>query len=183
MAVGEITTKRWTTGEYHRLGELGLLDDGRSELIEGEIYMMSPQGGKHAQVVSLLLRVLQTAFGSGCHVRVQAPLHLSETSEPEPDLAVIQGDPLDYPEHPTNALLVAEVSDTTIRFDRETKELLYARASIPEYWLVNLKFNEVEVRRQPSSTGYLDFQMLQIGDSIAPVTLPNVQIAVSSFLP
>lgn len=179
----EVNTKRWTTSEYHRIGEAGLLNDGHTELIDGEIYMMSPHGGRQAQVVSLLLRALQTAFGNDCHVRVQAPLHLSDSSEPEPDLAVIQGDPLDYPDHPTTALLVAEVSDSTFKFDRETKELLYAEASIPEYWLVNLKANEVEVRRQPASTGYLEVQVLKVGDHIAPVTLPNVQVAIGSFLP
>lgn len=183
MAIGEITTKRWTTDEYHRLGELGLLDDGRSELIEGEIYMMSPQGGKHAQVVSKLRRALQLAYGLENDVRVQSPLHLSDTSEPEPDVSVISGDPDEHPDLPTTALLVAEVSDTTLKFDRERKELLYARADIPEYWLVNLKADEVEVRRQPSATGYLELLTFAVGDEIAPVTLPHVPIPVSSFLP
>jgi Uma2 family endonuclease len=182
MAVGEITTKRWTTGEYYRIAEVGLLDAERSELIEGEIFMMSPLGGRHAQAVSLLLRSLQTAFGSDCHVRVQSPLHLSEYSEPEPDLAVISGDPRDYPDHPTTALLVAEISDSSIAHDRDRKQLLYSRAGIVEYWIVNLVTSRLEVFRQPADEGYLDAQVYSAGDSLAPVTLPAVSIAVSSFL-
>jgi Uma2 family endonuclease len=183
MAVAEISTKRWTTDEYYRIAELGLLDAGRSELIEGEIFMMSPQGGRHAQVVSRLRRALQLAFGLENDVRVQSPLRLSEASEPEPDISVIAGDPRDQTELPTTALLVAEVSDTSLSYDRERKELLYARASIPEYWLVNLKANEVEVRRQPSASGYLDIQTLTTSERIAPLALPNVEIAIGSFLP
>jgi len=183
MAVGEITTKRWTTNTYFRLGELGLLDDGRTELIDGEIIVMSPQGGRHAQIVSRLRRALQAAFGLENDVRVQSTMRLSETTAPEPDVSVIAGDPIDHPDLPTTALLVAEVSDSTIKFDREQKELVYARANIPEYWLVNLKTNQVEVRRQPTAAGYKEILTFEVGDQIAPVTLPGVQIAVVSFLP
>jgi len=184
MAIGEITLKRWTSDEFSQLGELGLLGNERAELIEGNIFMMSPQGPRHAMVVSLLSQALQTALGDGYHVRVQMPLQLELHSAPEPDLVVVQGTPRDYlSNHPTAAALVIEVSDSTLGHDRETKLELYANAGIPEYWLVNLPAGIIEVRRRPSADTYLDFLEMQAGDELSPAAFPNVRSSASSILP
>jgi Uma2 family endonuclease len=157
MATGEISPKRWTSEEFSQLGELGLLGSERAELIEGDIFMRSPQEPNHAMVVSLLSQVLQAAIGTGFHVRVRMPLQLEQHSVPEPDLAVVSGVPRDYlSDHPTTAVLVIEVSDSTLNHDRDTKGGLYARSGIPEYWLVNLPAGVVEIHRQPTSETYMD---------------------------
>lgn len=184
MAIGEITLKRWTSEEFSHLGELGVLGSDRAELIEGDIFMMSPQGPRHAMVVSLLSQALQSAIGTGFHVRVQMPLQLERYSAPEPDVAVVAGTPRDYlTGHPTTAALIIEVSDSTLDHDQDTKQTLYARTGIREYWLVNLSAGLVEVRRNPSAEAYLDTQEIHAGEVLSPVAFPSVRIAASSILP
>jgi Uma2 family endonuclease len=121
------------------------------------------------------------------HVQVQAPLALGTDSEPEPDVAVISGSRRDYAEHPQAALLVIEVADSSLRFDRQVKGPLYARAGIPEYWIVNLVDRTLEVYRQPEQRDdawdYRLVQSLRPEESVAPVTLPTQALQVADLLP
>src|SRR5439155_3890171 len=108
--------RRWTRDEYYRLAEIGFFRDQRVELVDGEIVQMPPQKNFHVIGIDLVHQALQKAFGPGHWVRIQAPLHLRPNSAPEPDLAVVRGSSRDYAatDHPTSALLVVEVSDTTL---------------------------------------------------------------------
>jgi Uma2 family endonuclease len=145
--------KRWSRSAYDFLVAQGAFQPNeRVELIEGDILTMPPQNRPHATTVMLTQEALRQAFGPQCHVQVQLPLAISHVSEPEPDLAVIAGSPRDYPQHPTTARLVVEVSDTTLAFDRKRKGPLYAGAGIPEYWIVNLADRILEVYREPIET-------------------------------
>src|SRR3954468_9558284 len=135
MSLAEPTTRKWNRDEYYQMADLGLFQDQRVELIEGEIVEMAPQKDNHAGSVSLVHRALSHAFGDGFWVRMQMPLTLNDQSEPEPDVSVVPGGERDYMRgagHPRGALLVVEVSDTTLSYDRERKASLYAAAGIED---------------------------------------------------
>jgi Uma2 family endonuclease len=147
-----VQTKRWTRAEYERLLRHGVLgEDNHVQLIDGEIIELAPQGPPHATAVGLILRALQGAYGPDYHVRVQLPLVISASSEPEPDLAVIRGGLRDYADHhPSTAALLVEVADTTGNFDRNRKGPIYAEAGISEYWVIDLPARVVDVYRDPA---------------------------------
>jgi len=162
--------------------EAGVLAPGeRAELIDGEVLAMPPQGSLHATAVRLAEEALRAAFGAGYDIRVQMPLALDPSSEPEPDVAVVRGSPRDYRDaHPTSALLVVEVADTTLGYDRDQKGSLYARAGVAEYWIVNLLDRRVEVCRDPTPESqarygwtYRNVRSYATGDQIAPLALPR----------
>ena len=176
---------RMSRAEYDRAVEAGVFPpDARLELIDGEILTMTPQGSRHTTGVGLVSEALRAAFGAGFHVRVQFPLAADDYSEPEPDVAVVRGGIRDYRDaHPTAALLVVEVSDDSLRRDRTTKQSLYARCGIPEYWLVSLPDGHLEVYRDPDAGGYGTVTVHQRGDGVAPLACPNATIAVDDLLP
>src|SRR5262245_47654650 len=148
----ETITKRWRRSEYERLVDLGVFVGERLELLDGVLVVREPQGSAHAAITSKVGQVLATAFGDGWHTRMHSPLALGEHSEPEPDVAVVAGAPEDYlPAHPSTAALVVEVADASLRPDRRFKAALYARAGLPEYWIVNLPDRVVEVTPGSSS--------------------------------
>jgi Uma2 family endonuclease len=153
MALVNVEAHRWTRQEYDRLVERGLLPAGkRVELVEGVIYDMTPQNSLHATGYRKVQQALGTAFplASGFEIRGQLPLALSEDSEPEPDVAVVLGSIDDFLEsHPTTALLVVEVADSSLLHDRKKKIPLYARSGIQEAWLLNLVRRVLEVYRDP----------------------------------
>ena len=183
MATTDPQVKHWTRSDYHRMAEAGLFLNQRVELIEGEILAMSPMNPAHAASLQLVAQVLQNAFGEGHCVRVQLPLGVDAASEPEPGVAVVTGTPRDYVSHPTTALLVVEVSDTTLGFDRTRKRELYVRAGIPEYWIVNLPERCVEVHRSPDGE---DYRHTSIHDSVSTLTAlaaSSVPVRVSELLP
>src|SRR5947209_2506807 len=128
MRLTEPRTYRWSREEFHQMSDLGWFDEKRVELIDGEIIEMPVQKGPHAMAVLLARDTLEAAFGPGRVVRTQAPLNLGSSSEPEPDVSVVPGTVRDYPDHPTTALLVVEVSETTLWLDRNRKAPLYASA-------------------------------------------------------
>lgn len=145
--------RRWSRQEYEQAGELGLFGpEERLELIGGEVVRkMTPQKAPHASGIVQVESVLRALAIPETHLRVQLPLSLSDDSEPEPDVAIVTGRPSDYArEHPTTALLVVEVADATLRFDRTVKAGLYASAGIPEYWILNLADRVLEILRQPA---------------------------------
>lgn len=164
------------------VGILGPSD--RVELVEGEIVEMSPEKSRHAAAVDLALEALRRAFSAGVTVRVQHPLALSDESEPEPDLAVVVGTPRDYlGGHPATALLVVEVSDTSLEYDRRRKALVYAGAGIGEYWIVNLVDLRLEVHRQPSLSGYREHLVLGRNNTVSPLAAPGALVQVADLLP
>lgn len=175
----------WTRREYDGMVEAGVLGpEDRVELIEGEILNMSPQNSPHATGILLVLSSLNAAFPSGACIRCQLPLAILDDSEPEPDVAVVAGTIRDYRDHhPTTALLVVEVPDTSLDFDRETKGRLYARAGVPEYWLLNLNDAVLEVYRQPRDQHYAERIVLDRQAAISPLSRSDAKISVADLLP
>jgi len=146
------TPHRFRVDAYHRMLEAGILsEDDHVELLEGVIVEMSPQGAAHARIVARLNRFLVLSVGESFEVRPQLPLTLDEQSEPEPDLAVVPAEAGISDEHPHHALLVVEVASASLEHDRKVKARLYARASIPEYWLVDAERKCIEVYREPDT--------------------------------
>lgn len=176
---------RWTRDEYEKLVENGAFGpENRVELVEGIIYDMTPQNSRHAAVIGRLNKVLTALYAEDCSVRVQTPLALRDDSLPEPDFAVVPGDDFDYLDaHPTTALLVIEVADSSVYRDRELKAGLYARSGIQEYWIVHLGEKTLEVFREPSQDGYRSRAVLRASDSVSPLSRPQVSLAVRRFLP
>lgn len=178
------TAHRWTRAQYERMIEAGVFDeDDRVELIDGEIVTMSPQGSRHAGTVSLVEGALRAVYAPSILIRIQMPLALGETSEPEPDVAAVQGSPRDFMDaHPTTALLVVEVADTSAAFDRTQKQALYAQHEIGEYWLIDLEAEHLEVYRRPAGRQYEEKTTLHRGDEAVPPRCDEA-IAVSGLLP
>ncbi|HKV08836.1 MAG TPA: Uma2 family endonuclease [Thermoanaerobaculia bacterium] len=185
MAVAIDDTHRWTREEYERKAEEGFFPpDARVELIEGIVYDMAPQSSFHSAGIGALTQALRTAFPEGHEFRIQMPLALGEYSEPEPDLAVVPGSFIDYIyAHPTTALLVCEVADSSLLHDRRRKVPLYARCGIPEVWLHNLKEKTLEVYRDPVAGQYRSKTVLRKGETVSPLTRPDIQIAIADLFP
>jgi Uma2 family endonuclease len=183
MAATDPQVKHWTRDDYYRMAEAGLFVDQRVELVEGEILTMSPMNPAHAASLQLAAKALEQAFGVEYCVRVQLPLHVAECSEPEPDLAVVPGTPRDYASHPRTALLVVEISDTTLEFDRGRKRELYARAGIQEYWIVNLLDCRVEAYRFPKGGDYTHTSTFGSSSTLAALAAPQAPIHVAELLP
>jgi Uma2 family endonuclease len=184
MAVANFEDRRLSREEYERRVSAGFFPPGaRVELIDGVLQDMAPQDSPHVTGLHLALKALQTAFPTS-YIRVQSPLALGDFSEPEPDLAIVPGGILDYQEgHPTTALLAVEVAVSSLQYDRRTKIPLYARAGIPESWILNMRRKELEVYRDPSQAGYRSRTVLRIGDCIALLARPDILISVASLFP
>ena len=187
----EPTQRRWTRDEYYRMGELGWFTGQRVELIDGEIMVLSPQGPSHATSTDRVRRTLERTFGEGVWVRMQLPVDFGSYSEPEPDVSVVAGSLEDYTSaHPTTALLIVEVSDSTLSYDRNRKASLYARVGIADYWIINLVGSQLEVRRHPVPNAskrygfdYDEVTILHEADTVVPLCRPQVRIPVSDLLP
>jgi Uma2 family endonuclease len=187
----DVTTRRWRRAEYDRLVQLGMFVGERLELLDGLLVVREPQGSAHAALVVHLGQVLSSAFGPGWHARLRAPLALDDDSEPEPDGAIVRGAALDYvDQHPSTAALIVEVADSTLRLDRRFKAELYARARLPEYWIVNLVDRALEVYRDPEPAAgtifdalYRSVTVLRSPATLTPLGAPHAQIAVADLLP
>jgi Uma2 family endonuclease len=167
--------------EYESLVERGLLTDSRVELLLGSLVDVTPQGPLHANVVRRLGERLVRELSDDVRTRVQSPLAVSDDSEPEPDIAVVPAGDYDNA-HPTRALLVIEIADTSLQKDRGIKTALYATAGIPEFWLVNLTEKIVEVHRQPSSGRYADIERVGCSGRLTALAFPTLRILVSDIL-
>jgi Uma2 family endonuclease len=188
-APSDPTDRRWTREEYYRLIEQGFFDGQRVELIEGRIVEITPQRVPHSISVELLTRFATRAFAQD-RVRIRMPFRAADGSEPEPDLAVVVGEPRDSTErHPSTAVLIVEVSETTPRHDR-SKAKLYAPSGVTDYWIVNLVDRCLELHRDPLPGGgypdgpaYASIKILQPNDSLAPLAAPKASVSVAEFLP
>lgn len=181
--------RRWTRDEYYQMADLGWFQDQRVELIEGRIVQMPPQTELHYATIHRSSGVLSRVFGKGHVVRSQAPMSVAAASDPEPDIAVVQGTLEDFTEHPTTALLAVEVSLTTLLFDRR-KAGLYAKAGVPDYWIINLPDRQLEIRRDPMvdetkpfGFTYRTTTIYKPGETVTPLAAPSSPITVNDLLP
>lgn len=179
---------RFTVAEYYGMAEAGLLaPDAHVELLEGQILDMFPIGPFHSGTVNYLANLFARRGGERWIVHSQNPVRLGERSEPQPDVALLRPRADSYrTSHPTpdDVFLLVEVADSSLRFDREEKLPLYARAGIPEFWLVNLVDRVLEVYRDPfPETGvYRQTARLSEGVQAAPAAFPDVTLSVAELL-
>jgi Uma2 family endonuclease len=187
----EPKARLWTREEFYQMLDMGLFSEQRVELLEGEIVEMPAQRNLHAAAIALAEDALKAAFGSSFWVRNHASLDLTPISVLDPDLAVVVGSPRSCPpDNPASALLIVEVGDTTLRFDRIRKASLYARVGIADYWILNLVDRQLEIRRVPVADNtqdygfrYADEMILLENESATPLAAPGARIAVSDLLP
>jgi Uma2 family endonuclease len=186
----DIRQRRWSKREYYRMAELGFFEGQRVELLEGRIMVLSPQNAPHAFAVDRAATLLRGDFGQGFWVRMQLPVDLGQTTEPEPDVSVVVGDPGQYrTTHPTSAVLIVEVSESTLSYDRRRKGSLYARAGVADYWIVNLVNRQLEVYRAPIADArkpyghrYSARTDLTPPAVVSPLAAPQATIAVADLL-
>ncbi len=176
--------RKFTVAEYYRMAETGILLPGeRLELIEGEIISMAPIGPRHAMCVDRIDELIREQLGRTVHVRVQNPIRLSNNTEPEPDITLAKR--ADYStRHPVgeDVLLALEVADTTLEKDRTLKQKAYANAQIPEFWIVNLSEDVVEVYRNPVGDTYQDVRIVSREETLSPQLLPNLILSVDEII-
>jgi hypothetical protein len=192
-ASGSVRRRLLTRHEFELGGSTGVFGpEERLELIGGEVIgKVSPQRPPHASGTRRVQEALRRCFRDGFDVRVQLPLALDLMHEPEPDLAVVPGSIRDYErEHPTSAVLIVEVSDSTLAFDRTVKASLYASAGIAEYWVLNLPDRVLEVHRQPAAMAeqpfghhYRSVTRLTESDAVTPLAAPHHALGVADLLP
>lgn len=184
MSVTAIKPRKWTRGEYEHLIESGVFhEDERLELIEGEILEKTPQNPRHAATVTLVYEALESVLLPGHSLRGQLPLALGQSSEPEPDIAVVAGGPRDYLQsHPQTAALVVEVADSSLPFDRGRKLRLYPRNGIPELWIVNVAEGQLEVHGIPEGEAFREQGILNPGEQVTSAVLRE-SVAVADLLP
>lgn len=192
MTIAAVKTRRWTRIEYERLIETGFFQPGeRLELVGGQMMVCEPQGTLHVTGIRMAEEALRRAFGAGWEVRTQGPVALDDESEPEPDVTVAPGTFRDYRHaHPSHPALLVEVAESSPAFDREHKGSLYARAHVPDYWIVNLVDRVLEVYRDPASAPdspygwhYGTLLRLESADFVSPLALPSARIPVADLLP
>jgi Uma2 family endonuclease len=179
-----IPRRRFTVDEYYRMAETGILSpDERVELIEGEIIEMAAIGPRHAMCVDRIDEVMREKLGRTVHIRAQNPIRLSNITEPQPDITIARR--ADYStHHPVgeDVFLAIEVSDSTLEKDRTLKQKAYANANIPEFWIVNLPEDVVEVYRNPVGDAYQDIKRVSREDTISPHLLPNLTLTGEEIL-
>ena len=175
--------RRFTIAEYEKMVETGILGpDDRVELIDGEVVEMSPIGDPHAAIVANLLHLLVSRVGERARVWVQGPVRIPPRSVPRPDLALLRARSYMREGATTSdVLLVIEVADTSLHYDRTVKLRLYAREGVPEYWIVDVSSETLEIFRRPSGDGYTQVQRAARAESIAPVAFPDAVVPIASM--
>jgi Uma2 family endonuclease len=190
-SIVEPSRKLWTQEEFYRLCDAGFFRGQRVELVDGEFIVMSPAGAPHDGVVHLVAKILEKLFGENFTCRIQVGLEFAADTEPQPDVLVATGTVYDYlTRKPTTAVLVVEVSDTSLRYDCGVKMELYAQHGIPEYWVLDLKGRRLIVHRDPGPDpsrargfAYKSVLVLDEKQSIAPLGAPAGVVAVADLLP
>jgi Uma2 family endonuclease len=176
--------RTFTAAEYERMIETGILsEDEQIELLGGEMYYMSPVGARHVHVVMVLTDLLVKQIGHAALVGVQNPIRLNDNSMPLPDLAVLR--PRNYSSAlptPADVLLVVEVADSSLAYDRGTKFPRYAAAGIPEAWLIDLTAGIVERHSEPRDGFYRQITLARAGDTLTSTVLAELTIPVDTVL-
>jgi len=181
-----LTRRSFTVAEYHRMAEAGILgEDDRVELLGGQVVAMTPIAPAHGSCVNRLTALLAPLAGGRATPSVQNPVVLGEHEEPQPDVTVLRYRADGYRDmHPRapDVQLVIEVADSSVESDRQTKIPLYARSGIPEAWLVNLPADVIECYREPGPAGYADVRTARRGETLSPLRLPGITLAVDDIL-
>jgi Uma2 family endonuclease len=175
-----------TVDDYHQMADAGLLtENDRVELIDGEIVTKMTIGPRHNACVDRLTKSFVTGAGDDAIVRVQGSIGLSFLTEPEPDVVLLRAQPDFYAKAlptPADVLLIVEVADASLTFDRDRKRPLYAEAGVREFWLVDLTTDAIIVHRDPRGRAYRTVLRHGHGDTIAPVLLPRCEIRVEHLV-
>ena len=176
---------RFSVDEYYKMIELGLIKDyEKAEIIDGEMIKKMTIGDRHAAAVNYLNRFFGRTVAENIMVCVQNPLRLTDFDEPEPDIVLSDLTKYDGKRHPrpSEVILVVEVSDTTLKYDRDVKMKLYAEANIPEVWIVNLPNNIIEIHQDPSNDIYQITKIYNPGDMLESKALPELRLEVDKIL-
>ncbi|MBD2427696.1 Uma2 family endonuclease [Phormidium sp. FACHB-1136] len=186
QSVRDLTLKQWTVEDYHRMLGAGILSsEDRVELLEGQIVEMVPQNPPHASRIDDGGDYLKALFAQRAKVRVQLPVTLAPGSEPEPDFAIVRPDPNRYRDRhpsPQDILLLIEVADATLTRDRTHKAAIYAKAGIPEYWIIDLPQRQMIVLQDPQGGTYQQEHILGADDQRAPLQCPEVTVNLRYLL-
>ncbi len=184
-----VTTQRprpFSVAEYYRMAEVGILStDDRIELLDGQIVEMSPIGNRHAACVDELAEQLTVRLADRVRIRIQGPVRLSETSEPEPDVALLERRADKYADghpRPENVFLLIEVADASLEKDRTVKLPLFAQAGIREVWIVNLESDCIEVYREPKGRSYQEQRVIQPEERLSPAAFPDTLLSAAALL-
>ncbi len=188
IAVEPTSLERWTVDAYHQMSALGILETGeRTELIAGQITVMTAKGTPHVSALRLLATHLDAFLLDRPFFAItQDPIHLDDLSEPEPDLAVVRGRALDYASHhpqPEDIALIVEVADSTLKQDCTIKDKLYAQAGITNYWVQDLKNQQLHVFRKPTASSYGSHTILSMPNQASPLAFPKLNLELSSIFP
>lgn len=189
MAAVQLQRWQFTVDEYHELARLGFFgpdggEDARVELIDGEIVVMSPIGRKHSTCVNQFAKRIGRLIGDELLMSVQNPILLGDNAEPQPDLVVARDHGPDGPKIvPADVLLLIEVADSTLLYDRNVKLPLYAAAGIPEVWIADLNGGRILRYADPRGGRYQDTAQARHGETLASLTLPAITIVVDDVLP
>jgi Uma2 family endonuclease len=180
--------RRWTVEDYHRMAEFGILHaDERTELIAGQVLFMRAKGAPHVTALRLLAIALDALLADlAFFASTQDPIQLDDFSEPEPDCAIVRGTILDYADRhpcPGDIALVVEVADSTLKYDTEVKDKLYAQSGITDYWVLDLKNRQLHVFRNPTPTGYTSHLILTEPNQITPIAFPHIILNLTDILP
>ena len=185
--VVQLPLRRFTVAEYYAMAEAGILtEDDRVELIDGVIVEMAPVGSRHVGVVNGFNRAFTEAVGRRAVVQVQSPIRLDDGTEPQPDLALLHERADLYASGhagPRDVLLLIEVADSSVGYDRNEKLPRYARAGIPEVWLAILPEDVVEVNTEPTGDGYRATRRLRAGEVLRPACFDDVEMPVDARMP
>jgi Uma2 family endonuclease len=190
--MADYETRRFSRAEYDKLINLGVFQPGEAiELLGGHLVVAEPQGAAHYTAIVKTARALQAAFGPAWYVRTQGPIGLDDESEPEPDVAVVPGGVEDYGRaHPSRVALIVEVAETSLAVDRQYKASLYARAGVPDYWILNLVDRVLEIYREPRSDAAAPFGwsyarsgVARPAASVAPLAAAGSSVPVAQLLP
>jgi Uma2 family endonuclease len=177
--------RKLSADQFEQMGRTGILGpEARVELIEGEMIEMAPIGSRHAAAVDFLSMHFARVVGDAALVRTQNPLRLADDSEPQPDLMLLRPAADRYRSAhpgPADVLLLLEVADTTLAFDRDTKLPLYARHGVPEVWILDLDAERLEIYREPGAGGYRRKLERRETESIAPAALPTAALQVGAI--
>jgi Uma2 family endonuclease len=176
----------FSVDDYYRMSEIGILDeDSRVELLGGDVFVMAPIGSRHAAAVNRLAALLIRQLGDRAVIGPQNPVHLSDDSEPQPDLSVLKPRPDYYASGhpgPSDVLLLIEVAETSLAHDRDLKLDLYARSGIVEVWIVDLTGEAVTAYRDPDGEKYAWVREHRRGEALSPSSFPDVTLAVDVIL-
>jgi len=182
----QLTKRRFTADDYQRMGQAGILSEGdRVELIAGEVVAMTPIGPRHNAAVNRANRAMVIAAGDKAIVQVQGSVRLGLYHEPQPDLVLLRPQADYYASRlpgPADILLLVEIAESSIDYDREVKARLYAESGVREYWLVDLNENLVFSHSTPEGGTYRSLQRYHRGHSLAPHALPDCVMAVDVLL-